>query len=98
MLLHEYLKLLRKSAGITQSHLSALLDMDQGAISHIESGKNGTTFANVDRWIQTCGGRLEHAPQLQSEAEKEMIGLFRATSPSAQAAILALLREAVVKK
>ena len=95
MSIHEYLKAIRQKSGLTQRALADLLRSDQGTISNIERGRNGTSFEFMQSWIEACGCRLSLDEDQLSVEERDMIGLFRAAQKEHRDAVMVLLRAAL---
>lgn len=90
--LAEYLRTIRRNAKLNQYQLAEAIGTDQGSVSNIERGRNGTSFESVDLWIQACGASLEVAPTSLSTDEAELLRLYRGAGPAERASILTLLR------
>ena len=98
MSIHEYLKAIRQQSGLTQRALADLLRSDQGTISNIERGRNGTSFEFMQAWIEACGCRLSIENDQLTVEERDMIALFRASSKEHRDAVMVLPGQHVVMK
>lgn len=92
MTIAEYLRTIRRNAKINQYQLAEAIGSDQGSISNVERGRNGTSFETVDLWIQACGAKLDPSPSCLSSEEEELLNLYRTVGIAEKAAILTLLR------
>lgn len=95
MSIHEYLKAIRQKSGLTQIALADLLSSDQGTISNIERGRNGTSFEFMQQWIEACGCQLTLEEDTLTGEERDMIALFRMAPQEHRGAIMVLLRAAL---
>ena len=53
------LRTLREDAGLTQRQIGALLGISQPAVSQIETGGDGITWATVLRYLTALGFHIE---------------------------------------
>lgn len=95
-------KQIRVQAGLTQTTLSMRTGMTPPTISRIESGIMSVAVSSLPRLADALGVPV-HAlfevndlpainAELLNEADREMISLFRKSTPSIQTVILQLLR------
>lgn len=92
----------REDAGLTQSQLADLLDVQPSTVNAIERGRKNTTVQLLERWAHHCDAHvsivrptslvdLGHLPRYEAQIIRRLITTLPRLSPDATSGVLGMI-------